>query len=134
LVMQTGFQSATIYTGNLQADLSRVLQAYKASVVLYEHFFIALFAEINRVSELADSFSNALGLYHSIGKLLEQYQEEGVLRKENVNHSVASLLGPLIYSSMIARSAGNDFMPPLDIESHIQFFIQGRSRSMERQE
>ena len=130
LVEQTGFQSATIYTGDLHADLRRVLQAYQASVVLYESFFIALFADVNHSPELANSFSPALGLFHSIGELLGRYQAEGVLQTENVYHSVASLLGPLIYSSMIARSTGNDFMPPMEIDSLVRYFLDGRYQSI----
>lgn len=129
LVEQTGFQAATIFTGDLHADLRRVLQAYQTTVVLHEHFFIALFADVNHSPALANSFSPALGLFHSIGELLGRYQSEGVLQTENVYHSVASLLGPLIYSSLIARSSGNDFMPPIQIDSHIQYFLNGRYQS-----
>jgi AcrR family transcriptional regulator len=132
LVEKTGFQAATVYTGDLHADLRRVLQAYQASVVLYEHFFIAIFADVNHSPELANSFSPALGLFHAIGELLGRYQAEGVLRIENVYHSVASLLGPLIYSSMITRTAGKDFIPAIDIDSHIRYFLEGRCRSTEK--
>jgi AcrR family transcriptional regulator len=132
LVEQTGFQAATTFTGDIHTDLKRVLQAYQATVVLHEHFFFALFADVNHSPALANSFSPALGLFQSIGELLGRYQTEGVLQTENVYHSVASLLGPLIYLSMIARSSGNDFMPPIQIESHIRFFLNGRYQSSGR--
>ncbi|MCX6082088.1 MAG: TetR/AcrR family transcriptional regulator [Chloroflexi bacterium] len=126
LVEQTEFESATHYTGDIFADLLRVLQAYRDAVILHEHFFFVLFAELSRTPELADSFSQPLGLFQSIGKLLSRYQAEGVLKPENPLHSVASLLGPLIYFSMIARSAGDTSMPPIDSETHIRHFIEGR--------
>jgi hypothetical protein len=76
---------------------------------------------------LADSFSQAHGLFHSIGELLGRYQVEGVLQTENLSHSVVSLLGPLIYASMIARSLGKERVPPIEIETHIRFFLEGRT-------
>jgi len=95
-------------------------------VIRNEHFFFVLFAELSRTPELSDSFSQPLGLFQSIGQLLERYQGEGVLKAESSLHSVASLLGPLIYFSMISRSAGNISTPPMDIETHIAYFLNGR--------
>ncbi len=126
LVEQTEFESATQYTGDLRADLLRVLRAYQEGVVRNEHFFFVLFAELSRTPELADSFSQPLGLFRAIGELLSHYQSDGMLKPENPLHSVASLLGPLIYYSMIARSADDASMPSLEIEVLIQYFLDGR--------
>lgn len=126
LIEQTEFESATQYTGDVRADLLRVLQAYQEAVVLQERFFLALFAELNRTPELYDSFSQALSLFQSIGQLLARYQAEGVLKPENHLHSVASLLGPLMYFSMIAHSVVDTSMPPMEIEELIRNFLEGR--------
>jgi len=125
LIEQSNFESSTQYTGNIRADLLRILQAYQEAVILHGRFFFVIFAELSRSPELADSFSQPLGLFQSIGKLLLRYQAEGVLRPENPLHSVASLLGPLIYFAMIARSAG-DTMPPMEPETHVRHFLEGR--------
>jgi len=126
LVEQSGFESATHYTGDVRADLLRVLWAYQETVILHERFFFSLFAEFSRTPELADSFSQPMGLFQSIGKLLSRYQANGMLKPENPLHSVASLLGPLIYFSMISRSSGDASMPPIKLEIHIQHFLEGR--------
>ncbi len=126
LVEQTEFELATQYTGDIRADLLRVLQAYQQTVILHERFFFALFAEFRHTPELTDSFSQPLGLFQSIGDLLLRYQTEGVLRPENPLHSVASLLGPLLYFSMIVHSVGDTSMPPVDLGKHIQIFLEGR--------
>ena len=126
LVEQGEFESATKFTGNIQADLLRVLQAYQATVILHERFFFMLFAEFSRTPELADSFSQPMGLFQSIGKLLSRYQANGVLKPENPLHSVASLLGPIIYFSMISHSSWNASMPPMDAKTHIRHFLEGR--------
>lgn len=126
LINQTGFESATQYTGDIRADLLRVLQAYRAAVILHESFFIVLFAEINRTPELADSFTQPLGLFHAIGQLLARYQAEGVIKPEHPLHSVATLLGPLIYMSMITRSAQTLNLPSIELQTHIDLFLKGR--------
>ncbi|MFZ6029244.1 MAG: TetR/AcrR family transcriptional regulator [Chloroflexota bacterium] len=126
LVEQTEFELATQYTGDIRADLLRVLQAYQETVILHERFFFALFAEFNHTPELTNSFSQPLGLFQSIGELLLRYQTEGVLMPENPLHSAASLLGPLLYFSMIANSVGDVSMPPMDMETHIRHFLEGR--------
>ena len=126
LVEQTEFESVTHYSGDIQADLLRVVMAYREGVVRNEHFFFVLFAELSRTPELTDSFSQPLGLFQSIGNLLSRYQADGVIKPENPLHSVASLLGPLIYFSMIARTAGEKFMSPMDLKNHVQNFLEGR--------
>lgn len=129
LVEQTEFESATQYTGDIRADLRRVLQAYQEAVVLHGQFFFVLFAELRRTPELADSFSQPHGLFRSIGQLLARYQTDGVLKSENPLHGGAALLGPLIYLSMIERSITGLSIPPLDMEMHIHSFLEGRCQS-----
>ena len=98
LVEQTEFESATQYTGDIRADLRRVLQAYQEAVVLHGQFFFVLFAELRRTPELADSFSQPHGLFRSIGQLLARYQTDGVLKSENPLHGGAALLGAALRS------------------------------------
>ena len=126
LIEQTEFEASTQYTGDIRADLLRVLSAYQEAVIMHERFFFVLFAELNRTPELADSFSQPFGLFQSIGELLSRYQSEGVLKSENPLHSAASLLGPLIYFSMIAHSVGDTSMPSIELKIHIQHFLEGR--------
>jgi AcrR family transcriptional regulator len=133
LVEQSEFESATQYTGNIRTDLLRVLNAYHEGVIQNEHFFFVLFVELNNNPELADSFSQPLGLFRSIGQLLARYQAEGVLMAENPLHSVASLFGPLIYYSMIGHSAGDTSMQPIEMDVHVQFFLNGRCKPVEDQ-
>ena len=128
LIEQSNFESSTQYTGDIRADLLRILQAYQEAVILHGSFFFVIFAELNRAPELADAFSQPLGLFQSIGKLLSRYQAEGVLKPENPLHSAASLLGPLVYFSMISRSTG-DIMPPMESETHVRHFLEGRFTS-----
>jgi hypothetical protein len=133
LIEQSEFESSTQYTGDIRADLLRVLKSYHEGVIRNEHFFFILFAELSRNPELTDSFSQPLGLFKSIGQLLLHYQSDGVLKTENPLHSVASLLGPLIYFSMISRSSKDTSIPSMEIDTHVQHFLEGRCKKIEEQ-
>ena len=131
LVEQSEFEAATQYTSDIRADLLRVLTAYQETVLQHERFFFVLFAELRQTPEMVDSFSQPLGLFQSIGKLLARYQSEGVLKAEYPLHSVACLLGPLLYFSMVAHSVGGTSMPPMEIEPVVDNFLYGRYASIQ---
>jgi len=126
LIDQTDFESAVQYTGDIESDLLRILHAYEGSVVSYWRFFAVLFTEISRSSELADSFDLPITLFNSIGQLLMQYQIQGVLRREIPFHSVAALLGPIIYMAMVGSAIQSKESPPLDLQQHVGLFLSGR--------
>ena len=126
LVDKTDFESATKYTGDIQDDLMRVLQAYQGSVVMHEKFFASLFSEISHNPELADSFSQPLALFRSIGELLTRYQKDGLLRKEHPFHAVVSLLGPLVYTAMMRSTISGNLIPPIELKDHITQYLEGR--------
>jgi AcrR family transcriptional regulator len=129
LVEETEFESATQYTGDIRADLLHVLTAYQKTVIVHERFFFALLAEFSHTAELTDAFYQPLELFHSVGKLLARYQSDGLLMAEYPPHSVACLLGPLLYFSMVAGSVGGTSMPPMEIETVVENFLNGRYAS-----
>lgn len=57
---------------------------------------------------------------------LARYQAEGQLRHENQMHALTALLGPLIYVDMLHRATGDDVIPPLNLELHVDHFLNGR--------
>ena len=126
LVEKTDFTAATQYTGDIQADLLRVLRAYQESVVTHGPFFIVLVSEFARNPELAESFRQPLGLFNSIGQMLERYQQEGLLRQEVPIHAIGALLGPLVYLTMIDKAHTGAHLPPLDLQRHVAYFLEGR--------
>lgn len=120
------FSNAVRYTGDLRADLLRVLRAYQDSVAQRGIFFVVLFAELSRHPELSDALGVPLRLYTAVGDLLDRYQEKGVLLKEIPLHAVAGLLGPLIYTSMLQSAVPHKTVPSLDLEKHVSVFLEGR--------
>lgn len=127
IVAQTDFASAAHYTGDIISDLTSVVQAYQTAAVKNGVFFAALFSDISRNPDLIDSFDEPMSIFRSIGQLIARYQEEGKLRGENPFHAVAALLGPLMYSAMMQSGLPDEVLQPVDLNSHVLYFLEGRS-------
>lgn len=126
IVAKTDFASTARYTGDIHADLLKVVQAYQDIAVKYGLFFFALFSDLARHPELADSMGEPLIIFQSIGALIARYQTEGILKTEHPLHAVANLLGPLMYIATIRREKLDISVPPVDLSNHVTNFLSGR--------
>ena len=126
IVEQTDFASSTRYTGDVHADLLKVVQAYQDTAVKHGLFIFALFADLARYPELVDAMDSPLSIFQSIGAMIARYQAEGVLKPEHPLHAVASLLGPLMYIVTIRREKLDSNVPPMDLTAHVTSFLEGR--------
>ncbi len=125
VITKTNFASSVRYTGNVHADLLRVVQAYQDTAVKNGLFIFALFADLARHPELINSMKEPFNIFQSIGALIGRYQSEGVLKSEHPLHSVAKLLAPLVYISTIRNTKLDDTMPDLDLSEHVTSFLNG---------
>jgi len=126
IVKQSGFEEAISYTGDLEADLRRVIEAYKVSAIRHDLFFSALLADFARHPELSESMNAPLAIFQSVGKLIARYQADGKLREEKPQHAVAALLGPMIFGAIIGNAFRGGSYPALDAEEHLDAFLGGR--------
>lgn len=126
IIEQTDFASAATYTGDIHADLLRVVQAYQDTAVKHGLFIFALFADLTRHPELIDSMEEPFSIFQSIGSLIARYQAEGSLKVEHPLHAVATLLGPLMYITIIRREIMDGQVPPIDFSEHVTNFLDGR--------
>lgn len=126
ILVRTDFASAAHYTGDMAADLMRVVQAYQNAAVMNGLFIVSLLSEAFRYPELIDSFDEPLSIFRSIGQLIARYQEEGKLQTENPLHALAALLGPLMYTAMMQRGMPNESLQPLNLTNHVTCFLEGR--------
>jgi len=128
IVDQADFSNSAQYTGDLQADLLRVVKAYQNSAVKHGDFVTALIPEMSRHPELIDSVDAPMNVFRSIGKLIKRYQEEGELKQEPELIAVGVLLGPLMYAAMLQKAIPDNLLPPLEVENHIAGFLYGRAK------
>ena len=82
---------------------------------------------MSRHPELVESIDEPLNIYLRIAELLARYQEEGQLHKEPPLHTLAVLLGPVMYSTMMSKAMPGRDLPPFDLQYHLQYFLEGRS-------
>jgi len=126
IIAQADLGSAAQYSGDIQADLLRVVQAYQDSAVKYGDFTTSFFSEMSRNPELVDSFDEPMNIFLDIGKMLLRYQVEGQLQKEHPMHAVAALLGPLMANAMMGKAIKNETLPPVGPGEHVTKFLAGR--------
>ena len=103
-VEASDFISAARYTGDVAADLLRIVRAYQDLADKSGQFFPVLFSEMPRYPELSDLLDIPAKAINTIGGLLTRYQKEGVLKEEHPLHAAAGLLGPISISNLIRIS------------------------------
>jgi AcrR family transcriptional regulator len=124
---QTDYESSIRYTGEITADLLQVVNLYQKSVVKHGQFFTIMLSEMPRYPELMEIIDTPFSIFQSMGQILVCYQEVGMLRQEHPLHALASLLGPMIYISMMRNANLEALLPELDLVLHVEGFISGHS-------
>lgn len=125
IIQETDFSSAAQYSGNVHADLLRVVKAYQDTAVKNGLFIFALFADLARHPELIDSMKEPFTIFSAIGDLIARYQAEKMLIAEHPLHSVAKLFAPLVYISTIRNANLDNALPDLTLSEHVNCFLKG---------
>lgn len=126
IIANSDLGSPPHYTGDVHADLLRIVQAYQDTAVQHGIFVFTLFSEFSRYPELAEVMDAPLAIFHNIGELIERYQAEGILVQEMPLYTVAELLAPVMYISTIRKTQLENSMPELDLAEHVTMFLDGR--------
>ena len=124
--VQMDFTVASNYTGDVAADLQRVVEAYQELSAQHGQFITTLMGEISRHPELGDLLDAPLQLMEGVAGLLARYQEEGLLPPELPLQAVTALLGPLMIANMIRQFNAAIPLPPPDAARHVGLFLNGR--------
>lgn len=130
IIAKTDISSAAQYTGDVYADLLRIVKAYQDTAVKHGLFVFTLFSEFSRHPELADLIDEPLSIFHCIGELIARYQTEGVLKQEYPLQAVTTLLAPVMYISTIHKAKLDSHMPALDLEKHVSSYLEGHCINM----
>ncbi len=125
IISQTDLASSAQYTGDIKADLTRMVQGYEDAAVKHGGFVSALLSEMSRHPELVDSIDEPLNIFLGMGKIIARYQEEGNLQKGHPLHILATLLGPVMYTATMRKATRKISLPPFDIEMHVTRFLKG---------
>lgn len=124
---EANFVANVQYTGDVHADLLRVVNGYQESAEKSGLFYYTILLEASRHPELVDALAILQTRLGNVGQLLMRYQADGSLKPMHPIHMVASLVGPLVAMNMLQAALPNMPLPPLDLESHIDNFLDGHS-------
>lgn len=122
---QTVETTSIRYTGDLDADVERVVRGYVALVGRIGRLFPILLTELPRHPELRDVLAGPMHAYAEIGALLARYQAEGRLAPEPPTTAVAALLGPIVMTAMVSQALPGLVTLP-DPAEHTARFLHGR--------
>lgn len=120
------FETAAQYTGDITADLQRVVQMYQKTADQHGQFFYLLLAEIPRHPELTELVELPFSLMGHIVTLLARYQQEGLLAAEPPWQALAGLIGPLISLNILRTAQRTAVLPTPDLTQHVHAFLYGR--------
>lgn len=126
IAAQADFESVICYSGDVYADLYRIVERYRMLVGTYGDFMAVLIPEMRRHPELQSAMGRPMGVMQGIAALLARYQEEGVLRREHPLQAAAGLLAPLVFFAMARGTSLADQLPVVDVKAHVRLFLEGR--------
>ena len=115
------------YTGDLEADLLRVVQFYQNLGKNRGRVIAMLLTEIPRQPELLEVMQTPLTIIGKIRALIERYQHEGALVKEPPMHAFISLVGPLLLGGIVGFVQPDFFDVSFDPAEQVQRYLQGRA-------
>jgi len=118
--------SRLVYTGELEADLLSIVEAYMQTNLIYGEIVPSLLSELPRYPELKDAFNTAWGNIQIIIKIIQEYQSQGMLKPEPALTSLNALIGPIMTSQMFRRANLGLPIPDMDASAHVDSFLRGR--------
>jgi AcrR family transcriptional regulator len=115
-----------VYTGNLEADLLAIVEAYMETNELYGEIIPTLLAELPRYPEIKGAFNTAWENIQLVVKIIQEYQTQGTLKPEAPLTSMIALIGPMMVSQMFRRADLGLPVPDINARAHVDAFLQGR--------
>lgn len=115
------------YTGDLEADLHRVLDFYARVLRERGRMVIMLLAEAPRHPQLADAVRQPVGVIRQLVAMIRRYQADGLLVEEPAADTVTDLLGPLLMQ-VVGAHIDPSFANHTSVERHLARFLDGHRR------
>lgn len=117
------------YSGDVTADLLRVVRFYQQIVHERGPVIMVLMTEVPRHQELRELMQTPMAIMGSIIALIERYQNEGVLIREPPLQAFTALVGGLLLAGILQYAQNEQFGEPLDPELLVRNYLAGRMPS-----
>lgn len=115
-----------VTTGNLEADLLAIVEAYVQTNEAYGDIIPIILIELPRNPDLKDSITTPWKNLQGIIKTIETYQRRGLLRREPPLATLSALIGPVMINQMFRRSNLDLPIPQVDARGYVDAFLHGR--------
>lgn len=116
------------YTGNLQADLKAILQAYIDTFQKYGAIIPIILIETPRHPELSNTLRVPMANLQYIVNIIERYQDDGLLKSGLPLSIVGVLIGPVMVNQMLLQTNVDLPISDIDLEEYVEGFLYGRKR------
>jgi len=115
-----------VYTGELEADLLAIVEAYVETNETHGNIIPLLLIEMPRYPDLQGSFNTPWKNLQEIIKIIQKYQKQRQLKNESPLVCLIALIGPILVSQMLRHANLNLPVPSLDSQAHVDSFLLGR--------
>ena len=113
------------YTGDVEADLLRIVSAYQTLLEARAPLMLTYVTEVSRHPELKGVLEFPYKIAQALSEMLERYQNEGKLKREDPTGQLAALLGPLLMRSVFSTVGLHG--GAVDSATHVRHFLSGRA-------
>ena len=113
------------YTGDLQADLISIIEAYLETSKLVGGILPILLIETPRNPELKKLLEIPWKNISRIEKILAQYQSQDQLEQEPILNSISVFLGPLMVRHLLEETDPGLTIPPIEPQEYVEKFLRG---------
>jgi AcrR family transcriptional regulator len=116
------------YTGDLEADLQRVVRFYRDLMHKRGRMIAMLITEIPRQPELIELLQTPLSIIGTITAMIARYQREGALVEEPPMQAFVSLVGPLFMGGVIGLVHPDAVTVSFNPAEQVRRYLHGRAR------
>lgn len=120
------------YTGELEADLLVIVQAYIETNEVHGDIIPILLIELPRNPDLQGTLNTPWNNLQEVFRIIQKYQEQGLLKSESPFATLSALLGPIMITQMFRHASLHFSVPGIEPQEHVAAFLQGRKRQPER--
>jgi AcrR family transcriptional regulator len=114
------------YSGDVAADLLRVVQFYQHIVQERGRVITVLLTELPRQPELLELMQTPMAIMARVIALIERYQDEGVLVREPPAQAFTALVGALLLEGVLNYAGRGRFGPTIEPETLVRNYLSGR--------
>ena len=115
-----------VYTGDLEADLMRIVEFYQRLLRERSKIMMMLMSEVSRQPELMEIMNVATANARRFATIIERYQQEGKLVQEPPMQAFTALLGPIFLAHVLVHAGQAVELANGPADVYVKHYLKGR--------